>query len=85
MELGQKFFPSDLVFPLGFLVDALEHRNYEFGTQDNLWVLRVFTEIGVTFPQLFDIYASLEVIIIFENKTCYNLIFFHFFSNFFFV
>lgn len=79
LELGQNFYPSDLVFPLVFLVDTLEHCNYNIGAQDNLWVLRVFNDIGVTFPQLFDIYSSLDVIHSISKKkkqSNFNLNFF---------
>ena len=59
-SLGAELYPSDMVFPLGYLVDILERSSLELKhvaadwTLD--WVLRTMREIRVPHPLLFEAY-----------------------------
>ncbi len=63
-----RYYPSEIVFPLGYLIDALEKVSHEMRTAAPDWepgcIVRAMTEIGVSFPLLFEIYNH-----VFDSKV----------------
>lgn len=61
--LGKDYFPSELVFPLHFLVNTLEkHSSYLQNVASDAtpdWVAKVMLGIGVTYSELWSIYDRL--------------------------
>lgn len=44
-----------------YLADRLEHINFEMRSPQADRVIDIFLEIGLTFPQIFDVYTALDV------------------------
>lgn len=62
LSLGIDFYPSELVFPLRFLVNHLEKFSFENRKAEDHrveWVVESMHQIGVPSPTLFEIYVSL--------------------------
>ncbi|KAJ3262351.1 hypothetical protein HK103_002792 [Boothiomyces macroporosus] len=66
-ELGLKFYPSDLVFPLLYLVNKLEQSSLDYYIKENSysygWVARSLLDVKIPFNLLFQVYQS-----IYESK-----------------
>lgn len=76
LQLGNEYFPSDLAFPVDFLVPFLEEKSLEvaednfgdFGrmpARERYWICEVMLEIGVEFKNLFHIYTDM-----FDKQVC---------------
>jgi len=61
--LGKEYFPSESVFPTGFLIDMLESKGSVLrGTAsdwDLKWLFHTMLDIGIPYSQLYDCYNSL--------------------------
>ena len=60
IETGRKFYPSEVVFPLGFLIHELEKLSFESQTDRKEWVFETMLEVGVPFALLFRIYNQIS-------------------------
>ena len=60
IETGRKFYPSEVVFPLGFLIHELEKLSFESQTDRKEWVFETMLEVGVPFTVLFRIYNQIS-------------------------
>lgn len=60
--LGVELYPSEYAFPVDFLVEELENINndlHEVSDPQFIWVVKLMSNIGVSFDTLFAVYDSL--------------------------
>jgi len=65
LSLGREFYPSELVFPVEYLVDVLERSNFQ-SVQSGEWLIQTMHDIGVPFPTLLEYYDD-----IFDTKDTF--------------
>jgi len=57
-HLGRLYYPSDTIFPIGFLVDMLERVSAQRERRDIGWVVSTLRDVGVPFAVLFHYYNA---------------------------
>jgi len=62
IKVGQRMYPNELVFPVEWLCNFLEHKSFNNReTFPKGWVVQVMREIGVSYAMLADIYHYFHV------------------------
>jgi len=59
VEIGKKYYPSEVIFPLGFLIPELERRSLEAHIEMKQWVFETMKKIGVPLVHLFRVYDQI--------------------------
>ena len=58
-ELAQKFYPSEIAFPLGLVCGLLERASLDHQVAEKDWVIRILLSAGVRFSALHDTYRQM--------------------------
>lgn len=66
--LGRLYYPTDTIFPVGYLVDMLERVSAQRERRDIGWVVNTMREVGVPFATLFYHYNM-----VLQSTVCLHL------------